>query len=106
MQLLHTMHKGVMALHNSKGWIERLAEQADLQDAVFPGQPIVEVYGDRRVLIEHHTGVTKYGKDEICLRMKFGCLHIRGRDLEIAKMTNRQLVVTGQIDGMEIVRRR
>lgn len=87
------------------GWIERLAAQTDMNDELFPAQPLVELLGDRRVLVEHHCGVTLYAPDEICVRMKYGVLQICGCSLELTQMTNQQLVVSGRVDGIKILRR-
>lgn len=89
-----------------RGWIERLAESADLQGESFPGQPLVEVYGDRRVLIEHHGGVTEYDRDRIQVKVRYGYLCVCGGCLELARMTAEQLVITGRIDSVSIIRRR
>lgn len=88
-----------------RGWIERLAETADLQGEAFPGQPLIEVYGERRVLIEHHNGVTEYGREKIQVKVRYGYLCICGRCLELAQMTADQLVITGHIDTVSIIRR-
>ncbi len=87
-----------------RGWIERLAEQADLQGEAIPGQPLLELYGDRRVLIEHHKGVTEYGRERILIRVKFGSLCVCGQCLELASMTAEQLVITGTIDSVSLIR--
>lgn len=89
-----------------RGWIERLADSADLQGEAFPGQPLVELYGDRRVLIEHHGGVTEYGREKIQVKVRYGYLCICGSCLELARMTADQLVITGRIDSVSIIRRR
>ena len=86
------------------GWIERLARQADLQGEAFPGQPLVEIYCDRRLLIENHRGVVGYSDIEICVRVKFGLLRICGTCLELAQMSRQQLVITGKIEGVHIMR--
>lgn len=83
---------------------EMIAEQSDLLDEAFPGQPLVELMGDRRVLIEHHCGVNRYGSDAICIRMKYGQIQINGSRLELAKMCGKQLVITGQVDSVSIIR--
>ncbi len=88
-----------------RGWIERLAETADLQGEAFPGQPLVEIYGERRVLIEHHCGVTEYGRERIQVKVRYGQLCICGGCLELARMTADQLVITGRIDSVSIIRR-
>ncbi len=89
-----------------RGWIERLADSTDLQGEAFPGQPLVELYGDRRVLIEHHGGVTEYGREKIQVKVRYGYLCVCGGCLELACMTAEQLVITGRIDSVSIIRRR
>lgn len=89
-----------------RGWIERLADSADLQGEAIPGQPLVELYGDRRILIEHHGGVTEYGRDKIQVKVRYGYLCVCGGCLELARMTAEQLVITGRIDSVNIIRGR
>lgn len=88
-----------------RAWMERLADRTDLPGEAFPGQPLVELYGDRRVLIEHHCGVTEYGRERIQIRMKYGSLCVCGSCLELARMTSELLVITGKIDAVNLVRR-
>lgn len=85
-------------------WMERLAQKTDLQGEAFPGQPLVEIYSDRRLLVENHRGVVGYSDQEICVKMKFGLLRICGSCLELAKMCAQQLVITGRIDDVHIMR--
>lgn len=68
-------------------------------------QPLLELYGERRVLIEHHRGVTEYGRERIQVRANYGQICICGGCLELAKMTSEQLVITGRIDSVHLIRR-
>lgn len=88
-----------------KELLERLAERTDLQGEALPGQPLLELYGDGRVLIEHHRGVTEYGQERIQVRVGYGWLCVCGNCLELARMTAQQLVITGHIDSVQLVRR-
>lgn len=83
----------------------RLAEEMDLPGEPVPGQPLVELAGDRRVLIECYCGVSQYSCEEICIKVSYGCIQVRGSCLELARMTGEQLVVTGRIDSITILRR-
>ena len=85
-----------------RGIWDRIADKTDLQEEPFPGQPVVELYGQRRVLIEHHHGVTEYGKERICVRMCYGQLQICGYCLEVAKMTAEHLVIVGKIESLSL----
>lgn len=93
-------------MKKQRGWIERIADSADLQGEAFPGQPVVEIFGERRVLIEHHNGVIEYGRERIQIRVHYGFLCVCGSCLELARMTGEQLVITGRIDGVNLIRRR
>ena len=82
-------------------FMERLTKAADLQEEPIP---LIELAGDRRVLIENHCGVTEYGRDRIRVKVKFGQICISGQGLELAKMTKGQLVISGEIKGVELMR--
>lgn len=88
-----------------KGLLERLTEEVDLPGEALPGVPLVELAGDRRVLIENHSGVTEYGRDKIRVQVHYGQLCICGCGLELARMTKEQLIITGRIDSVTLIRR-
>lgn len=85
--------------------LQRLAEEADLPGEPLPGQTIVEIAGDRRVLIENHFGVMEYSRERIGVKVKYGQLIVCGCGLELARMTREQLVISGRIDCVSLQRR-
>lgn len=86
-------------------WMRKLAEGMELPAESMPGLPLVEIAGDRRVLVENHGGVCQYGPEQICVRVKYGIVSVRGRGLEIAKLSREQLVISGRIDCVSLNRR-
>lgn len=86
------------------GFMERLTKATDLQDEPIPGLPLIELAGDRRVLIENHCGVTQYSTERIQVKVKFGQVCIYGQGLELSKMSKGQLIISGQLQGIELVR--
>jgi sporulation protein YqfC len=86
-------------------WMDRIVRAADLQSEPIPGQPLVEILGQQRVLIEHHAGVIEYSREKIQVKMCYGFLCVCGQGLMLARMTAGQLIITGQIDSVSIVRR-
>ena len=83
---------------------DRLAFSADLPDVTLPGQPLVEIAGESRVLIENHLGVTQYGCECIRVKVKFGQVCVSGSRLELARMIKGQLVISGRIDAVSLCR--
>ena len=80
-------------------------EQMDLPGESFPGQVLVEITGDNRVLIENHRGVREYSREQIGVNVKYGFVQICGSCLELRCMTKDQLVISGRIDGVMLKRR-
>lgn len=73
---------------------------------VFPLVPIVELAGSCRVLVENHLGVTEYSTEQIGIKMKYGELRVCGCGLRLEHMTKIKLIITGQIDGISLIRGR
>lgn len=88
-----------------RGILNRLGEDWDLMGEPLPGQLLVELVSDRRVLIENHLGITQYDRNKICVKVKFGSVAICGDNLELNQMTRFQLVISGRIDAVTIHRR-
>ena len=89
----------------NKNWIQMLADHVDLAAEPLPGAPIVELAGDRRIIIERHGGVTEYGGDRVCVRVCYGIVCIIGCGLELTQMTRSQLVISGRIDCVQLQRK-
>lgn len=83
---------------------DRMAVAADLSSEPIPRQPLVELAGERRVIIENHCGVIGYGCNEICVKVRFGHILINGKGLELVRMSKEQLVVMGVIDSVRLCR--
>lgn len=83
---------------------EHAVIQADLPGESLPNQPLLEIMGDNRVLLENHLGVICYGDCEIKVRVKYGAISVRGKELQLTNMTRQQLIIIGRIDSVSIVR--
>ena len=84
-----------------EGLLQRITTQADR----IPLTPvsIVEIAGDRRVLIEKHSRA--YTRETILVNVDFGYVCVCGCDLEITRMSAEQLVIQGRVDGISLRRR-
>ena len=91
-------------MKNKKGVLRKLSEDASSYAQFLPGVPIVEIAGDKRVLIENHSGVTEYSPQRISVRVSFGCIYICGDNMELSCMSGQQLVIGGRIDNVSIIR--
>lgn len=82
-----------------------LWDRLDLPGESLPGQVVVEITGENRVLIEHHCGVREYSRERIGVKVKYGVLQVCGSCLELRCMTREQLVISGKIDCIVLKRR-
>ena len=85
-------------------FMEDITAAADLAEEPIPGLPIVEIAGNRRVLIEHHKGVVQYSASQICVKVKKGQVCVCGQCLELTRMTKEQLIISGDIDSVHLYR--
>ena len=77
--------------------LQRLADGADLSAEPLPGQPIV--------VIENHFGVKEYSREKIGVKVKYGLVCVCGCNLELIRMTKEQLIISGRIDAVTLIRR-
>lgn len=89
-------------MKRENGIWERLACMADLRVETQPGMPLAELVGLHRVLIENHRGVSVYSPEEIQISVSYGSIIVFGEQLELACMTGEQLVITGDIKGIQV----
>jgi len=64
--------------------------------------PIVELTGQKRLLIENHLGVLGYSLEEICVKVDFGCICVKGSDLRILQLSKEQVVICGYVDTIQM----
>ena len=67
-----------------------------------PKVPLIEVADSRRVLIENHMGVTAYGTDEICVKVRNGFVSITGQRLELLCMSKEKIIICGRIESIRL----
>lgn len=67
--------------------------------------PLAELTGEERLLIENHSGVTKYSVEQICVAVSYGQLSVSGNCLQLACVTKDRLLITGKIDQILLCRR-
>ncbi len=80
---------------------DKLTLSVDLPAEPKVGQPVVELFGCNRVIVENHSGITQYDGNEIWIKVRFGIIRIIGNHLHIARMSDQRLIICGCIDCVE-----
>ena len=90
-----------MALAGKKNLLERAARLLDLPGDVVAGLPRVELIGTGELRMEQHQGILAYGPEEIHISAGSLVVRVKGEGLELRGMDPVQLVITGEIRGVE-----
>lgn len=93
-------------MKHPKSWKQRLNGYLSLEYESLPLQSLLELCGDKRVLIENHAGIIEYGPERISVRVRYGVVSVIGKSLRLCKMQSQQLVIFGRIDRIELTRRK
>ena len=85
--------------------LEKTAEIFDLPGDLVAGLPRVELTGSRELRMENHKGILAYGTDEIHVSGGKLIIKIRGSNLELRAMNASELLITGEIAGIDLSER-
>lgn len=91
-------------MSHSYNVFNRFRKIINLSTQQINGEPIIEIAGNRRVLIEHHKGVSEYEKTRIVIISKQDRITVSGSELEIQQMSQHQLIISGCIETVSIER--
>ena len=83
--------------------IERAAAVFDLPGEAAAGSVRVTVTGTSKVHIENHRGLLNYSENEITANGGRVIVRIRGEKLELAAMSDLELVIAGKVSSVEYV---
>jgi|GEM_PF-91663 len=79
----------------------RAAQAADLPLQA-ADLPLITLTGRRRALIENHKGLEALEPDGVLIRCRGGLIRVRGSGLKLAAMTDTELLLTGEIAGVDL----
>ena len=83
--------------------INKIPGLLDLPDQTLPGVPIVEIYGDQRVLIEGRCGLLEYSGDFIRFHNGVGVVSVQGCGMKMAELSKNKMIITGKIESISFI---
>ena len=93
-----------------EGLLARASRMFDLPADAVAGAARVEIIGDGELrmaphhTLEYHRGILAYGTEEIHISGGKLVVLVRGTGLELRAMTPEELLITGEIHGVEFMR--
>lgn len=58
---------------------------------------LIEICGNKRVLVEHHLGILDYNHNDILVKLTCGSAHVCGQKLELKLLSKEKLIISGNI---------
>ena len=65
------------------------------------GEPCVNVISGRKLYMTDHRGIIELGTEHIEIGLKRGKISVRGTNLSLQAMNERELIITGRIGSVE-----
>ena len=88
-------------MERKESLLERAGQALELPGDALGGLPRVELLGDRELRMEAHMGILAYGGEEILVSGGKLVVRVRGTGLELKSMNPAELLITGQIHGLD-----
>ncbi len=85
------------------GALERASRFLDLPADILAGLPRIQIIGCREILVENHKGILLYGETDIHINGGDVVLKLHGEGLSILAMNTTDLLIRGQIFGIDFV---
>ena len=84
-----------------KNKFERMLE---LPQEVYSNEPKLTITGFDEIIIENYKGIIEYEEFFVSISTYIGIVDIKGTNLNLEKMTNDDIKITGKIEGIELER--
>lgn len=81
--------------------IERILE---LPQEVYSNMPKITITGFNELILENYKGILEYEEFFASISTFIGILNIQGSNLNLEKMTNDDIKISGKIESIEIER--
>lgn len=85
------------------GLLVRASRAFDMPADVMTGLPRIQLIGGEELRMEQHRGILAYGPEEIHISGGKLVVRVKGTNLELRAMTPTELLITGEIRGVELV---
>lgn len=64
---------------------------------------LVEIVGQKRIVVENHCGVCYYGDDRVLIKTHNGYIEIIGGELHLRCISREHLCITGALDAVKLI---
>lgn len=84
------------------GLLARASRAFDVPEDVLTSLPRIELIGTGELRMQQHRGILAYGPEEIHISGGKLVVRVKGSGMELRAMTPTELLITGEIRGIEL----
>ena len=84
---------------------KRLEKILEFPEEIYTNSPKITIVGFDEMIIENYNGILEYEEYFTSISTYIGIININGFNLNLEKMTNDDIKITGKIESVEIERR-
>ena len=82
----------------------RLEKLLELPEEVYSNEPKITITGFNEIILENYKGILEYEEFFASISTYIGVVNINGFNLNLEKMTNDDIKLTGKIESIDIER--
>lgn len=83
---------------------KRLEKILEFPEEIYTNSPKITIVGFDEMIIENYNGILEYEEYFTSISTYIGIININGFNLNLEKMTNDDIKITGKIDSIEVER--
>ena len=89
-------------MKETRGRVQALLARGDFPGEILTGVPVVEIRGDREVMILCHRGVLAYEERMVQVASALGPVTIHGEGRVIFRMNRERIILQGRVTRVEL----
>ncbi len=83
---------------------KRLEKILEFPEEIYTNSPKITIVGFDEMIIENYKGILEYEEYFTSISTYIGIININGFNLNLEKMTNDDIKITGKIDSIDVER--
>ncbi len=83
---------------------KRLEKILEFPEEIYTNSPKITIVGFDEMIIENYNGILEYEEYFTSISTYIGIININGFNLNLEKMTNDDIKITGKIDSIDVER--
>ena len=84
--------------------INKIGKILEIPEEVYTNIPKITVTGFDELILENYKGIIEYEENYTSISTYIGIVNIKGYNLNLEKMTNDDIKITGKIENIELER--